>query len=75
MRIVSLLFPEPNDEGVDYIRMSKELNLHYGSLKFLTFKQGNLDEVKEIMKSSALDAKRANLFVNQGELRDKIREH
>ena len=62
MRQVSVLFAAATDGVsnvassinssnimIDYVRMSKELNLHYGSLKHLTQKQGMIEHVKEVI--------------------------
>ena len=46
IRQIGVLFASGKGEGnreIDYVRMSKELNLHYGCLNYLSSKQSQLD--------------------------------
>ena len=76
IRQIGVLFASGKGEGnreIDYVRMSKELNLHYGCLNYLSSKQSQLDHVKQVMSKSG-KSDFLNLS-NYGELRDKIKEY
>lgn len=49
---ISLLFApasQANSDSIDYIRMSRELNLHYDSLNFVSQKSGTAQNLKDII--------------------------
>jgi len=76
IRQIGVLFAATKDlpsREINYVRMSKELNLHYGCLSYLTNKQSKLEHVKEVMSKSG-KSDYLNLS-NYGELRDKIRKY
>ena len=71
IRRCGVMFPaESGDSGkIDFIRMSRDLQLHYSSLNFVGQRASNLETVKEVMSKSG-KADRKN--INTEELRNMI---
>lgn len=70
MRTISKMFAPAEDSSmVDYIGMSKELQLHYSSLNFVQQRITNVESLKQIMNKSA---KNEMKHLNQDELRQMI---
>ena len=77
IRQIGILFASgkgPGAREIDYVRMSKELNLHFGNLNYLTTRQSKLEQVKEVMSKSGKGSDYLHLS-NYGELRDKIKDY
>jgi hypothetical protein len=62
VKTVSTFFAAGGDSNtVDYVRMSKELQLHYSSLNFVTKRVKNVESLKEFMsKTGKSDMKHLN---------------
>ena len=70
MRTIGKLFSPPEDSNmVDYISMSKDLQLHYSSLNFVQQRIANVESLKQIVgRSGKSDMK----HLNADELRNMI---
>ena len=50
---MGILFAAQGDTAIiDYLRMSKELNLHYNSLNFVAARQSKIDTMKDVLSKS-----------------------